>query len=81
VRTARGRSYGLLVGSWGAGWHLWAAGEDASSSVQERCLLWRPDRPGDAQVTGVLNDAAAAAAGSKARGGLAGLLDKMRPPR
>jgi hypothetical protein len=27
VRTSRGKGYGLLVGSYGLGWHLWSADE------------------------------------------------------
>lgn len=40
VRTSRGKGFGLLVCSYGLGWHLWPADEGASFLVsRKRCAL------------------------------------------
>ncbi|WIA36231.1 hypothetical protein OEZ86_007564 [Tetradesmus obliquus] len=63
LRTSRGKAFGLLVGSYGLGWHLWRAGSEESSSVQAgNCLLWSADKPEQSRVIETLNKAAAAAA-------------------
>eukprot|EP00882_Tetradesmus_deserticola_P020173 GHRQ01021744.1.p2 GENE.GHRQ01021744.1~~GHRQ01021744.1.p2 ORF type:complete len:173 (+),score=75.43 GHRQ01021744.1:430-948(+) len=63
LHTSRGRAFGLLVGSYGLGWHLWrAASEDSSSVAADSCLLWSPHQPEQSLVVETLNKAAAAAA-------------------
>ncbi|KAF8059444.1 hypothetical protein HT031_005249 [Scenedesmus sp. PABB004] len=75
LRTSRARGHGLLVGSWGRGWHLWAADSagrhwrrrptaerrhaEESSSVRDECVLWSEAEPEAAAVVEALNRAAA----------------------
>lgn len=73
VRTSRGRGYGLLVGAWGSGWHLWPATEEVSSSVADGCVLSSATRPPQEEVVAALNAAADAARGGRKRGLLDGL--------
>eukprot|EP00878_Enallax_costatus_P025013 GHUV01026730.1.p1 GENE.GHUV01026730.1~~GHUV01026730.1.p1 ORF type:complete len:172 (+),score=31.76 GHUV01026730.1:253-768(+) len=62
IRTSRGKGYGLLVGSYSLGWHLWAArSEDSSSVADGDCLLWSQEKPTQPLIIETLNAAAAAA--------------------
>lgn len=80
VRTSRGKGYGLLVGSYGLGWHLWSADEDTSSSVRDPCILWSLTRPEQADLVAAVNEAAAANDTGKP-GVLGGLLDQWQKTR
>lgn len=49
LRTSRGKGHGLLVGSYGVGWHLWAAasGEETGAlfpqgTLESTALVWVP---------------------------------------
>jgi hypothetical protein len=40
VRTSRGKGFGLLVCSYGLGWHLWPADEGVSLVVYGVVVCW-----------------------------------------
>jgi hypothetical protein len=50
--------------------------------LRDKCLLWSPTKPPQAEVIAAVNAAAQAATAARPkRGGLAGLLDSLQRPR
>lgn len=73
LRTSRG-CYGLLVGAYGAGFHLWPADDETSGSVRDELLLCSATPPPREELVDAINAAADAAQGGRRPG----LLDRLR---